>query len=245
MVYMYHSFLIHSSADGHLGCFYVLAMINSAKIWNASQICMSSLCRGHANLLCIVPILVYVLPKQARNWCFWTVMLEKTLMSLLYCKEIQPVNPKSNQSWIFIGKTDAETKAPILWPPDAKNWLFGKEPDARKDWRQEKGRTEDEIVEWLTHSTHSSLSQWTWVWASSRSLWWTGKSAVLQPMVFQNVGHTWATELNQVEVMVVLWLLLLLLHQPGDRLYYGCCASQVEIKYVFSSSSYSHLLSAS
>ena len=180
-----------------------------------------------------------------RNWCLWTVMLEKTLMSLLHCKAIQLVDPNGNQSWIFIGKTDAETKAPKLWPPDAKNWLIGKEPDAGKDWRQEKGRTEDEIVEWLTRSTHSSLSQWTWVWASSRSWWWTGKPAVLQSMVCQNVGHAWATELNRVEVMVVLWLLLLLLHQPGDRLYYGCCASQVEIKYVFSSSSYSHLLSAS
>ena len=80
-----------------------------------------------------------------KNWCFWTVVLEKTLESPLDCKEIQPVHPKGDQSWIFIGRTDAET--PILWPPDAKTWLIGKDPDAGKDWRQEeKGTTEDEMV---------------------------------------------------------------------------------------------------
>ena len=84
-----------------------------------------------------------------KNWFFWTVVLEKTLQSPLDYKEIQPVNPKGNQSWIFIGRTDAEAETPILWPPDAKNWLLGKEPDAGKDWRQEeKGITEDETVEW-------------------------------------------------------------------------------------------------
>ena len=84
-----------------------------------------------------------------KNWCFWTVVLEKTLESPLDSEEIQPVNPKENQSWIFIGKTDAEAEAPILWPPVAKNWLTGKDPDAGKDWRQEeKGTTEDEMVGW-------------------------------------------------------------------------------------------------
>ena len=84
-----------------------------------------------------------------KNWCFWTVMLEKTLESPLDSKEIKSVNPKGNQPWIFIGRTDAEAEAPILWPPDAKSWLFGKDPDAGKDWRQEKkGMTEDEIVGW-------------------------------------------------------------------------------------------------
>ena len=82
-----------------------------------------------------------------KNWCFWTVVLEKTLESPLDCKEIKSVNPKGNQSWIFIGRTNAE--APILWPPDAKNWLIGKDPDARKDWRRaEKGTTEDEMAGW-------------------------------------------------------------------------------------------------
>ena len=83
-----------------------------------------------------------------KNWCFWTVVLEKTLESPLDCKEIKPVHPKGNQSWIVIGRTDAE--APILWPPDVKTWLIRKDPDAGKDWRQEeKGMTEDEMVGWL------------------------------------------------------------------------------------------------
>ena len=84
-----------------------------------------------------------------KNWWFWTVVLEKTLESPLDCKEIQPVHPKGNQSWAFIGRTDAEAEAPILWPSDAKKWLIGKNPDAAKDWRQEeKGITEDEMVGW-------------------------------------------------------------------------------------------------
>ena len=84
-----------------------------------------------------------------KNWCFWTVVLEKTHKSPLDCKEIQPVHPKGNQSWIFIGRTDAEAETPILWPPDAKNWLTGKDLDGRTDWRwEEKGMTEDEMVGW-------------------------------------------------------------------------------------------------
>ena len=84
-----------------------------------------------------------------KNWCFWTVVLEKTLESPLDCKEIQPVHPKGNQFLIFIGRTDAEAETPILWPPNVKNWLIGKDCDAGKDWRQkEKGMTEDETVEW-------------------------------------------------------------------------------------------------
>ena len=85
-----------------------------------------------------------------KNWCFWTVLLKKTLESPLDCKEIQPVHPQGDQSWIFIGRTDAETETPIIWPPDAKNWLIWKGPDAGKDWRQEeKVMTEDEIDGWL------------------------------------------------------------------------------------------------
>ena len=84
-----------------------------------------------------------------KNWCFWTVVLEKTLQSPLDCKEIQELHPKGNQSWIFIGRTAAEAETPILWPPDAKNWLIGKDPDAGKDWRwEEKGTTENEMVGW-------------------------------------------------------------------------------------------------
>ena len=82
-----------------------------------------------------------------KNWCFWTVVLKETLESPLELKEIKPVNPKGNQSWIIIRRTDAKAEAPILWPPDVKNWLIGKDPDAGKDWRQEeKGTTEDEMV---------------------------------------------------------------------------------------------------
>ena len=84
-----------------------------------------------------------------KNWCFWTVVLEKTLESSLDFKEIQPVHPKGNQSWIFIGRTGAKAEPPILWPPAAKNWLIGKDPDAGKNWRQEEtGMTEDEMVGW-------------------------------------------------------------------------------------------------
>ena len=81
-----------------------------------------------------------------KNWCFWTVVLEKTLESPLDNKEIQPIHPKGNQSWVFIGRTDVEVETPILWPPDVKSWLICKDPDAGKDWRQEKGKTEDEMV---------------------------------------------------------------------------------------------------
>ena len=89
-----------------------------------------------------------------KNGCFWTVVLEKTLESPLDCKEIQSVNPKGNQSWIFIGRTYAEAETPILWPHDAKNWLIGKDPDAGKDWRQEeKGTKEDKMIGW--HHWHN------------------------------------------------------------------------------------------
>ena len=93
--------------------------------------------------------LVYKESWAPKNWCFWTVVLEKTLESVLDCKEIQPAHPKGNQSWIFIGRTDAEAETPMLWPPDMKNWLIGKDPDAGKDWRQEeKWTTEDKMVGW-------------------------------------------------------------------------------------------------
>ena len=86
---------------------------------------------------------------KLKNWCFLTVVLEKTLESPLDYKDIEPGSPKGNQSWIFIGRTDAEAETPILWPSDVKNWLIGKDPDAGKDWKQEeKGMREDEMVEW-------------------------------------------------------------------------------------------------
>ena len=95
-----------------------------------------------------------------KNWCFWTVMLEKTLKSPLDCKEIQPVHPKGNQFWIFIGRTDAEAETPIFWPPDVKNRLTGKDPDPGKEWRQEEtGTTEDEMAGWH-HWLDGRESEW-------------------------------------------------------------------------------------
>ena len=100
-------------------------------------------------LLYLISVLPFHTVKRApKNWCFWTVVLKKTLESPLDSKEIQPVHPKENQCWIFIGRADAKAETPILWPPDAKNWLTVKDPDAGKDWRLEKGTTEDEMVGW-------------------------------------------------------------------------------------------------
>ena len=120
-----------------------------------------------------------------KNWCFWSV-LEKTLESPLDCKEIKPVNPKGNQSWIFIGRTDAE--APILWPPDVRSWLIRKDPNAGKDWRQEEKGT----TGW--DGCMASLSQRTWVSASSGKWWRTEKPGVLQLITSQRVGRDWPTE---------------------------------------------------
>ena len=122
-----------------------------------------------------------------KNWCFWTVVLEKTLESPLDCKEIQPVHPEGNQSWVFMGRTDVEAETPILWPPDAKSWLIWKDPDAGKDWGQEKGTTEDEMVGW-----HHLLNGRVWVDCGS---WWqTGRPGVLHCIGSQRVRPEW---LNQ------------------------------------------------
>ena len=127
-----------------------------------------------------------------KNWCFWTVVLEKTLESPLDFKEIQPVHPKGNQSWIFIGRTDAEAETPIFWPPDVKNWLVRKDPEAGKDWRQEeKGTTEDEMAEW-----HHWLDGHEFEQTSGVSWWWTGRPGVVRSMGSQRVGHDWMTGLN-------------------------------------------------
>ena len=122
------------------------------------------------------------------------MVLEKTLESPLDCKEIQPVHPKGDQSWVFFGRTDVEAAIPILWQPDAKCWLIWKGPDAG---RKIAGGADRAWDDWL-----ASPTQWTWVWVNSRSWWWTGSSGVLLSMGSQRVGHDWVTELNLLNVTV-------------------------------------------
>ena len=127
------------------------------------------------------------------EWCFWTVVLEKTLESPLYCKEIQPVHSKGDQSWVFIGKTDIVAETLIFWPPDAKYWLIWKDPDAGKDWRQEeKGMTEDELVGW-----HHRLNGHEFDYPLGVG---DGQGGLVCCSPFgHRVGHDWTTELNGVE----------------------------------------------
>ena len=130
-----------------------------------------------------------------KNGCFWTVVLEKTLESPLDCQEIQPVHPKGEQSWVFIGGTDVEAETPMHWPPDAKSWLIWKDPDAEKDWGQEeKGMTEDQMVGW-----HHWLNVYEFGWTGG--WWWTWRPGVLQFVWSQRVRHDWATELNWESIL--------------------------------------------
>ena len=115
----------------------------------------------------------------------------KTLESPLDCKEIQPVHPKGNQSWVFIGRSDTEAETPIFWPPDAKSWLIWKKPWC---WERLKAGGEGDNRGW--DGTMASPTQWAWVWISSRSWWWTGRSGLLWFMGSQRVRYDWATELN-------------------------------------------------
>ena len=129
-----------------------------------------------------------------KNWCFRTVVMAKTLESPLDSKEIKPVNPKGNQPWLFIGRIDAKTKAPIVCPAEVNNQLTGKDPDAGKDWAEVE---KDEIRWWWGwDGWMASQTRWTWVWTSSGSWWWTGKPGVLQSMGSQRVRHDSANELN-------------------------------------------------
>ena len=128
-----------------------------------------------------------------KNWCFWTVVLEKTLESPLKCKEILPVHPKWNHSWIFNGRTDAEAETPILWPPDVKNWLTWKDPDAGKNRGQkEKGMTEDEMVGW-----HHRLNRHVFGWTTGVGDGQGGLACCRSRV--NKVRHDWANELNWTE----------------------------------------------
>ena len=128
---------------------------------------------------------------EPKNWWFWNMVLEKTLDSPLASKEVHPIHPKGNQSWIFIGRTDAEVETPILWPPDTKNWLIGKTLMLGKiEGRRRRGRQTWDG--WM-----ALLTRWTWVWVSSKSWWWTGKPGMLQPSGFQRIGHDSVMEQNQ------------------------------------------------
>ena len=133
-----------------------------------------------------------------KNWCFSIVVLEKTVQSPLDSKEIQPVNPKGNQSWISTGRTDVEAETPILWPPDVKSWLVWKEKTLMLGKIEGRRRRDDR--RW--HGWMASPTRWTWVSTSSGSWWWTGRPGVLQSMGSQRVRHNWATELNKVHVTV-------------------------------------------
>ena len=164
-------------------------MTNLDSIWKSRDITLLT-------KVCLVKAMVFLVAMYGcESWtikkaehqridAFELWVLEKTLESPLDCKEIQPVHPKGDQSWVLIGRTDAEAETPILWPPHAKCWLIGKDLDAGKDWRwEEKGTTEDEMVGW-----HHPPTRWTWVWVSSGSWWWPGKPGMLQSMGSQRVG---------------------------------------------------------
>ena len=133
-----------------------------------------------------------------KNWCFWTVVLEKTFESLLDCREIQPVHSKGDQSWVFIGRTDVEVETPILWPPDVKNWLKRR---IRRTWCWERLKAGGEGDNRGWDGWTASPTQWTWIWVNSRSWWWTGRPGVLQSMGLQSRTRlsNW-TKLNLHEI---------------------------------------------
>ena len=128
-----------------------------------------------------------------KNWCFWTVVLEKTLESPLDCKETKSVNPKGNQPWIFIRRTDAEAEAPILWLPNPKEVTHWKSPWC---WERLKAGGEGDNPGW--DGWMASQTRWTWIWVNSERWWWTGRPGVLRFIGSQRVGHDWAIELNRM-----------------------------------------------
>ena len=152
-----------------------------------------------------------------KNWCFWTVVLEKTLESPLDCKEIQPFHPKGNQSWIFLGRTDVEAETPMRRTDSFEKTLI---------WERLKAGGEGDDRGW--DDWMASPTRWTWVWVSSKSWWWTGRPGVLQPMGSQRVRNEWATELNGIELVCVcvswtsiLCTIIMLVRDPHPRMVVG------------------------
>ena len=145
-------------------------------------------------------------------WCW------RRLESPLDCKEIQPVHPKGDQSWVFIGRTDVEAETPVLWPPDVKSWLFtsGKRPWC---WKRLKARGEGDDRGW--DGWMASPTQWRWVWVNSGIRWWTGRPGILQFMASQRAGHDWATELNWI---IWVFLRMLLVASPLLLLIFFLCS---------------------
>ena len=150
-----------------------------------------------------------------KNWCFWTVVLEKTLESPLDSKEIQPVHPKGDQSWVFIGRTDAEAETPILWPPNVKSWLIEKDPDAGKDWGQEeKGTTEDEMVGWH-HQFNGHGFGWTPGFVDGQGglaccdSWGSKESDMTERLNWTKLGHYTPKWLSYTVILVYIRSLLI------------------------------------
>ena len=133
-----------------------------------------------------------------KNWCFWTVVLEKTLESPLDCKEIQPVHSEGDQPWVFFGRTDAKAETLILWAPHANSWLIGKRPWF---WEGLGAGGEEDDRGW--DGWMASLTRWMWVWVNSGSWWWTRRSGVLRFMGLQRVGHDWSTDLIWTDNVVL------------------------------------------
>ena len=204
---------------------HILYMTNLDSILKSRDITLPK--KVHLVKAMVFPVLMY----QCESWTIkkaecrridaFELVLEKILESPLDSKEIQLVHPKGNQSWIFIGRTDAEAETPILWPPDVKNWLIWKDPAAGKDWRrEEKGTTEDEMV------GMASPTQWTWVWINSRSWWWTGRPGMLQSMGSQS--RTWLSDWTELNVYILKLLSQFAPPSPSPTVstnLYSTCAS--------------------